>query len=74
MLQVHRDAQIPADLMFLSSSDKDDLCYMETANLDGETNLKLKYCYAATKIVGSAVDMRNFAASSRIECERPNEK
>ncbi len=34
--------------MFLSSSDPENLCYVETANLDGETNLKIKYCYNRT--------------------------
>lgn len=67
-------SQIPADLLFLSSSDSADLCYVETANLDGETNLKLKYCYRGTKIVASAVDARTVAASSWVECEKPNER
>ena len=58
----------------MSSSDSADLCYVETANLDGETNLKLKYCYRGTKIVASAVDARTFAASCWVECERPNER
>ena len=71
---MYRDSQIPADLVFLSSSDKDDLCYVETANLDGETNLKLKYCYPGTKLVASGVDLQGFAAGSRVECEKPNEK
>lgn len=72
--QVAAGSQIPADLLFLSSSDSADLCYVETANLDGETNLKLKYCYRGTKIVASAVDARTFAASSWVECEKPNER
>ena len=29
------DTEIPADLVFLSSSDAGDICYVETANLDG---------------------------------------
>lgn len=72
--QVAAGSQIPADLLFMSSSDAADLCYVETANLDGETNLKLKYCYRGTKIVASAVDARTFAASCWIECEKPNER
>ncbi|DBB09563.1 hypothetical protein WJX82_007159 [Trebouxia sp. C0006] len=74
LVKVAAGCQIPADLLFLSSSDSADLCYVETANLDGETNLKLKYCYRGTKIVASAVDARTFAASSWVECEKPNER
>ena len=34
----------PADLLLVSSSDPDGVCYVETMNLDGETNLKIKKC------------------------------
>ncbi|KIK09858.1 hypothetical protein K443DRAFT_671169 [Laccaria amethystina LaAM-08-1] len=33
---------IPADLIIISSSEPEGLCYIETSNLDGETNLKIK--------------------------------
>lgn len=32
----------PADLVLLSSGHPEGVCYIETMNLDGETNLKLK--------------------------------
>ncbi len=32
----------PADILILTSSEKKGLCFIETKNLDGETNLKYK--------------------------------
>lgn len=33
---------IPADILVVSTSEPDNLCYLETKNLDGETNLKVR--------------------------------
>lgn len=34
---------IPADIVVCSSSEEEDCCYIETKNLDGETNLKVRH-------------------------------
>jgi phospholipid-transporting ATPase len=42
IVRLPSDSFIPADLVLLASSEPEGLCYIETANLDGETNLKIK--------------------------------
>ena len=42
MVIVNLNEQIPADLLLVKTSDKKGNCFVETKNLDGETNLKDK--------------------------------
>lgn len=61
---------IPADILLLSSSDPDGLCHIETANLDGETNLKRRQVVRGFSELVSEFNPLTF--TSVIECERPN--
>ncbi len=73
--QIEKDADIPADLLFLAGSDKaSDAAHVETSSLDGETNLKQKSCYAATRAACSTADLLPFSRSCYIKCELPNER
>lgn len=47
-VRVNRDEHIPADLLLLSSSGGT-TAYVDTRNLDGETNLKVKDAFRATR-------------------------
>ena len=42
VVRVHENEFFPADILVLGSSENQGVFYVETKNLDGETNLKLK--------------------------------
>lgn len=42
VVKVHENEFFPADMILLHSSGPKGICYIETKNLDGETNLKHK--------------------------------
>ena len=41
-IKLMRDQPCPVDILVLSTSETNGVCYIETANLDGESNLKIK--------------------------------
>ncbi|NWR16881.1 AT10A ATPase, partial [Emberiza fucata] len=69
-VQLRCNEIIPADILLLSSSDPDGLCHIETANLDGETNLKQRQVVRRFLELDSEFDPLKF--TSVIECEKPN--
>ena len=61
---------VPADMAILSTSETDNLCYIETQNLDGETNLKARQGLAATGDLKTVHDCER--ARFYIESEPPH--
>ncbi|KAJ0016643.1 hypothetical protein Pint_11592 [Pistacia integerrima] len=70
VVRVSKDEYFPSDLLLLSSSYEDGVCYVETMNLDGETSLKIKRCLETTLGVNEEKEFTRFKAS--IRCEDPN--
>ena len=66
-VKVKNREMVPGDLVLLSSSDANGLAYVMTANLDGETNLKLRK--ANPDILGDA-ELK--AVRGTVQCEPPN--
>ncbi|KAI0314556.1 calcium transporting ATPase [Amylostereum chailletii] len=61
---------IPADLILITSSEPEGFCYIETSNLDGETNLKIKQASPQTASLTSPQLVNALRGSLR--SEHPN--
>ena len=44
---------VPCDMLILSSSNEDGTCYITTANLDGETNLKVSVIFNDYELISN---------------------
>ena len=70
IVKIKKNSVIPADLLLLSCSNSTKIAYIETATLDGEKNLKPKYCINQTfnimKNINSLVRVRG-----SIVCNNP---
>ncbi|XP_026326260.1 probable phospholipid-transporting ATPase IM isoform X2 [Hyposmocoma kahamanoa] len=71
VIRLENDQFVAADILLLSSSEPNGLCYIETAELDGETNLKCRQCLSETAAMGQD-DAQLGAFDGEIVCEKPN--
>nr|AVM41535.1 putative calcium-transporting ATPase 5 [Ganoderma lucidum] len=67
---LRENEQVPADVVVLSTSDPDNMCYLETKNLDGETNLKPRKSVRGTASITSEEDIER--ASFLLDSEPPH--
>lgn len=72
LVKVSNGEFFPADLILVSSSEPMGMCYIETANLDGETNLKIRQALPLT----AGTTSKDLAAQlkGKIVCEGPNNR
>uniref|UniRef100_A0A1A8V817 Phospholipid-transporting ATPase n=1 Tax=Nothobranchius furzeri TaxID=105023 RepID=A0A1A8V817_NOTFU len=64
---------VTADLLLLSSSEPLNLVYVETAELDGETNLKVKQALTVTGEMGDNIGTLS-SFRGEVRCEPPNNR
>lgn len=62
----------PADLILISSSEPEGLCYIETSNLDGEVNLKVKQALPETASYISPAQLSTLGGV--VQSEQPNNR
>ncbi|KAF4121317.1 phospholipid-transporting ATPase [Geosmithia morbida] len=70
IVRVESEKPLPADIVLLASSEPEGLCYIETANLDGETNLKIKQALPETSTMVSPSELSRLGG--HLKSEQPN--
>ncbi|KAJ7950129.1 Phospholipid-transporting ATPase [Quillaja saponaria] len=68
VVKIHANETIPCDMVLLGTSDSSGIAYIQTMNLDGESNLKTRYARQET---ASAV-FDECTIFGLIRCEQPN--
>ncbi|CAI2167189.1 19988_t:CDS:2 [Funneliformis geosporum] len=69
-IKLKNNDSVPADMIILSTSEPDGLCYVETKELDGETNLKIRHGVPSTAYLKSETDCER--VSFYVESEPPH--
>lgn len=68
IIKVRANETLPCDMVLLSTSDSTGVAYVQTINLDGESNLKTRYAKQETLSKTPEKD----EVSGLIKCEKPN--
>lgn len=68
IIKINANEAIPCDFVLLSTSDPTGVAYVQTLNLDGESNLKTRYAKQETQLKFHDKERYN----GLIKCEKPN--
>ncbi|KAL6069954.1 Phospholipid-transporting ATPase IA [Balamuthia mandrillaris] len=69
VIRVNEGEELPADIVLLKSGGHDEQCYIETSNLDGEANKKIK---RAVPLTANMSNEELYALEGVLHCEEPN--
>jgi magnesium-transporting ATPase (P-type) len=68
IVRVRTDQAVPADILLLSSTSSENICYLDTAAIDGETNLKQKSITSCFLNIPKPEEI-----SFELQCDPPND-
>ncbi|XP_041375249.1 probable phospholipid-transporting ATPase IIB isoform X2 [Gigantopelta aegis] len=69
LIVVEKNQRVPADMVFLRTTEKDGSCFIRTDQLDGETDWKLRLAVQNTQRLPSNVDLLDIYAT--VYAEKP---
>lgn len=74
LVKIQANETIPCDLVLLRTSDPNGLAYVQTINLDGESNLKTRYARLemAARLEVADKQEESRPITGRVICEKPN--
>ena len=70
IIKIFKDEEVPVDVCLLKSSKRNGVCFVDTVNLDGESNLKIKKSQYKTQ---SLVDILVCTINGILQCDTPND-
>ena len=72
VVKLFNEESFPADILVCSTSEDENVCYVETKNLDGETNLKSRNAVQSLSHLRDAAAFCNDNAQFTIDLDRPD--
>jgi phospholipid-translocating ATPase len=72
MVKILDNEPIPADVMICATSEEEDVAFIETKNLDGETNLKSRNAVPSLTDLNNAKECADKKNKFEINCDRPD--
>ena len=70
-IKIVDNQSFPADILICSTSEDENVAFVETKNLDGETNLKSRHAVQELTFLRTAADCADKQNAFHIECDRP---
>ncbi|THG99827.1 hypothetical protein EW026_g2586 [Hermanssonia centrifuga] len=71
-VKIMDNESIPADVLICATSEEENVAFIETKNLDGETNLKSRSAASALTHLRTAKECADRRNAFRVDCDRPD--